>query len=234
LALLRDYLLKGGFPEPIDYSDMDRRRVHQDYVSVTILRDILERHEVNNEHLVRYLIKFSLTNTGKLVTFNKLFHDLQSQGYKIGKATIYEYFGYITDCYLCALVPLYSESRRKQESNPRKVYAVDTGLARSHMIGVTHNLGRLFETLIYLDLRRHGLEEVYYYSTRSGKEVDFIAHGPDGRLHLIQACYDLQEAETMQREQSALREAEEELGIKGWLVTRENYLDFLHSIAPPS
>src|SRR5690606_11871924 len=116
-----------------------------------------------------------------------------------------------------------------QESNPRKIYAVDTGLARSHMIGVTHNLGRLFETLIYLDLRRHGLEEIYYYSTRSGKEVDFIAHGSDGRLHLIQACYDLQEAETIQREQSALREAEAELGIEGWLVTRENYLDFLNS-----
>lgn len=230
-ALLRDYLLKGGFPEPIDYSDMDRRRVHQDYVSVTILRDILERHEVKNEHLVRYLIKFALNNTGKLVTFNKLFRDLQSQGYKIGKTTIYEYFAYITDCYLCALVPLYSESRRKQESNPRKIYAVDTGLARSHMIGVTHNLGRLFETLIYLDLRRHGLEEIYYYSTRSGKEVDFIAHGSDGRLHLIQACYDLQEAETIQREQSALREAEAELGIEGWLVTRENYLDFLNRLA---
>ncbi|HSX38095.1 MAG TPA: ATP-binding protein [Chlamydiales bacterium] len=229
LALLRDYLLKGGFPEPIDYSEIDRRRVHQDYVSVTILRDILERHEVKNEHLVRYLIKFALGNTGKLITFNKLFHDLQSQGYKIGKSTIYEYFGYITDCYLIALIPLYSESRRKQESNPRKVYAVDTGLARSHMIGITQNLGRLFETLVYLDLRRHGCEEVYYYTTESGKEVDFIAHGFDGRLHLMQVCYDIQEKDTFQREQNALNEAEKELGVKGLIVTRENYLDFLAS-----
>lgn len=230
LALLRDYLLKGGFPESVSYSDIDRRRVHQDYVSVAILRDIVERQRIKSEQLVRYLIKFALVNTGKLVTFNKLYHDLQSQGYKIGKATVYEYFSYITDCYLAMLVPLYSESRRKQDSNPRKIYAVDTGLARSHMIGITHNLGRLFETLVYLDLRRHGCEEVYYYQTRSGKEIDFVAHGRNGRLHLIQACYDTQETGTLEREQSALKEAEAELGVQGLLVTRNNYLDFVASL----
>lgn len=227
---LRNYLLKGGFPEPIAYSEIDRRRVHQDYVSVTILRDILERHEVKNEHLIRYLIKFSLNNTGKLITFNKLFNNLQSQGYKVGKSTIYEYFDYIVDCYLASLIPLYSESRRKQESNPRKVYAVDSGLARSHMVGITNNLGRLFETLVYLDLRRHGFQEIYYYNTQSGKKVDFIAHSSDGQLHLIQVCYDALEVSTLRREQEALHEAEKETGVKGVLVTRENYLDFLHAL----
>jgi predicted AAA+ superfamily ATPase len=156
---------------------------------------------------------------------------LQSQGYKIGKATIYEYFEYITDCYLALLVPLYSESRRKQESNPRKIYAVDTGLARSHMIGITDNLGRLFETLIYLDLRRHGCEEIYYYNTESGKEIDFLTHAPNGKRLLIQACYDMQGKETIEREQRALHEAEAELGIKGYLVTRDTYPEFLATLS---
>lgn len=230
LYLFRDYLLKGGFPETVSYSDIDRRRVHQDYVSVVILKDILERHKIRNEHLVRYLIKFVLTNAGKLITFNKLFNDLQSRGYSISKSTIYEYFQYITDCYLVMFVSLYSESRRQQESNPRKVYAVDTGLARSHMIGITDNLGRLFENLIYLDLRRHGYEEIYYYQTRSGKEVDFITHGPNGRLHLIQVCYDMGNDETIKREEGGMLEAEEELGVKGTLVTKENYLNFLSEL----
>lgn len=230
LYLFRDYLLNGGFPETVSYSDIDRRRVHQDYVSVVILRDILERHEVRNKHLVRYLIKFSLTNAGKLITFNKLFNDLKSRGYSVSKSTIHEYFQYITDCYLVLFVSLYSESRRQQESNPRKVYAVDTGLARSHMIGITDNLGRLFENLIYLDLRRQGYEEIYYYKTRSGKEVDFITHGPNGRLHLIQVCYEMGDPETIKREEGALQEAEEELGIKGTLVTKENYLNFLSEL----
>lgn len=169
-------------------------------------------------------------NTGKLITFNKLFNDLQSQGYKIGKATIYEYFTYITDCYLASLVPIYSESRRKQESNPRKVYAVDTGLARSNMVGLTNNLGRLFETLVYLDLRRYGCEEVHYYQTQSGKEVDFITYSPAGKMHLIQVCYDMEETETRKRKESALHEAEKELGEKGMLVTKDNYLEFLDAL----
>ncbi len=167
-----------------------------------------------------------MTNVGKLVSFNKLFNELKSQGHSLGKNTIYEYFDYITDCFLAFLVPIYSESRRKQESNPRKIYAVDMGLARSHMIGITDNLGRLFENLIYLDLRRQGCEEIYYYVTSSGKEVDFIAPSPNSRLRLIQVCYDMNDPATAARELSALQEAEAELGVQGTLVTRDNYLAF--------
>lgn len=223
---LSKYLLIGGFPETINYNDLDRRRVHQDYISVVILRDIIERYEVKNEDVLRYLIKFLLSNISKPFTINKLYKDLKSQGRSLGKNTLYEYLGYISDCYLAFSIPLYTESLRKQESNPRKIYAVDTGLASSHMLGNSKNMGRLFENLIYLDFRRHGFE-VSYYTTKSGNEVDFIARSQEGRRLIVQVCYNMQDAATKEREETALKEAETELGESGMIVTPENYVNFL-------
>ena len=229
LYLLNEYILNGGFAETVDYSELHRRRVHEDYVSVAILRDIMERHDVKNEHLLRYLIKFVLSNVSKPISLYKVFNDLKSQGRSVGKNTLYEYFDYISDCYLAFLVPLYTESIRKQESNPRKVYAVDTGIAASHMIGARNNMGRLFENLIYLDLRRHGYT-VHYYITDSGREVDFVAIALDGTLQLVQACFDMSDKETKEREVAALREAEKEFNIRGLIVSPSNYKEFISSL----
>jgi hypothetical protein len=224
-----EYLLSGGFPETVNYTEIDQKRVHQDYVSVAILKDIIERHKIKNERLLRYLIKFMLTNVAKPISFNKLFNDLKSQGQNLGKNTLYEYFDHISDCYLSFLVPLYTESTRKQESNPRKAYAIDTGLSRSHMIGISENMGRLFENLIYLDFRRHNYD-ICYYSTKAGREVDFVARSLEGESRVVQVCLDAQDPETHEREVSALSQAESELGIPGTLVTRNNYLSFLSNL----
>src|SRR5262249_30132921 len=171
LALLNRYLITGGFPETVGYSDIQRTRVHEDYVSVAILRDIMERHEIKNESVMRYLIKFLNSNVSRPISLNRLFNDLKTQGRSVGKNTLYQYFDHISDCYLSFLIPLFTDSARKQESNPRKGYCIDTGLARSHMLAVGENMGKLFENLLYLDLRRKGYT-IHYYLTQSGKEVD--------------------------------------------------------------
>lgn len=226
LAFINRYLLTGGFPETIEYTELHRKRVHEDYVSVAILRDIMERHDIKNEHLLRYLIKFLLSNISRPISLHKLFNDLKSQGRSLGKNTLYQYVGHISDCYLAFLIPLFTDSARKQESNPRKAYAVDTGLARSHLLGVGENMGKLFENLLYLDLRRSG-HSINYYLTKSGKEVDFVARSIDGKTRLIQACFDMSDPSTFEREISALKEAESELQIPGTIVTRNNYQEFL-------
>lgn len=229
LALLSRYLMAGGFPETIGYTELHRTRVHEDYVSVAILRDILERHDIKNENVLRSLIKFLISNVSRPISLNKLFNDLKSQGRSLGKNTLYQYFEHISDCYLSFLIPIFSDSARKQESNPRKAYCIDTGLARSHLLTVGENIGKLFENLLYLDLKRHG-HTVSYYLTESGKEVDFIARSMNGKTQMIQACFDMSDPVTRERETSALLEAEKELKIPGTIVTPETYLGFLADI----
>ncbi len=226
---LLDFINQGGMPETLSLTPLDRRRIHQDYVQVVILRDIIERYKIKNEELIHTFIRLLLTYSSCNLSFHKLYLDFKSQGRKIGKNTLYQYMDYIQDCYLAFTTSIYTRSIRKQYSNPKKVYLVDTGIARSYQIVTKGNLGQLFENRVYLDLRRHQYE-VFYYQTKTGKEVDFLAISPNGNTYLIQVCWDISSSDTKNRELSALAEAKKEHKAKGLLVTPNSYLDFLRDL----
>ncbi|MDF3055482.1 MAG: putative ATPase, partial [Gammaproteobacteria bacterium] len=213
------------------YSNTENRRyILQNYLNSVVLRDIVERYKVTNITLVRYIVKFLLKNVGCGFSANTLFNDVKSQGIAVSKTTIHDYLGHIEDAYLAFTVPLYSESLRKTHSNPRKIYAVDTGLVNACTFGFSENIGHQFENLIYLDLRR-AKHEIYYYLTTTRKEVDFLTQDPHGKRHLFQVCWDMRNAETQERELSALHEAERELKIKGECITPATYFtSFLPTI----
>ena len=202
---------------------MDRTRILQDYVSLVIFRDIVERHNITNLSLVRYMIKALIKNVGCGFSVNKLFNDLKSQGFAVSKTTIHDYLEYIEDAYLTFTVPLYAESIRKTQTNLRKLYAIDTGLVNAYSMSLSKNLGHYFENLIYLDLKRTG-NEIYYYLTKNRREVDFFTRDTEGVPHLYQICWNTDDPQTLKRELTALQEAEDELGIKGELITPDTYL----------
>lgn len=220
---LIEYLMHGGFPEAIHLELPDRNGLLQDYVNVVIFRDIIERYGITNITLIKYMIKTMLKNVGTNFAVNKFYNGLKSQGFSVSKTTIYDYLNYIEDAYLAFTVPLYSESIRKVHSNPRKIYAIDTGLINAYTLSLSKNYGHLFENLFYLDLRRKG-HEIYYYLTNERYEIDFMTKDKSGNLHLYQVAWDSSNPETMERETRALRIAEKELGIKGEIITPAIYL----------
>ncbi len=147
----------------------------------------------------------------------------QSGSFVVSKTTLHEYLGYIEDADLVFSIPLYAESLRKVQTNPRKIYAIDTGLVNAYTMGFAKNLGHQFENLVYLDLRRRG-HTIHYYLTKTRREVDFVTLDPQGNWHLYQVCWAMEDAETREREEAALKEAEAELGIKGEIITPASYL----------
>ena len=117
---------------------------------------------------------------------------------------------------------------RVVQTNPKKVYAVDTGLINAFSL-TQSDFGHLFENLIFLALRMSNYK-IYYYVTKSGYEVDFLTSDIFGKKTLYQVCYSLNDKKTAEREKRALSDAENELHIKGEIITRLNYLEFLASI----
>jgi uncharacterized protein len=220
---LTDYLLSGGFPELVDTEPMTRIRILQDYVNVVLFRDVVERHGISNIPLAKYLVRTLLRGAGKLMSINKLHRDLKSQGMKVSKNTLYEYIDHFEDAYLCFRVPLWSDSLRKTQVNPQKVYAIDTGVAAAFNADFSQNLGHMFENLVYLDLRRRGYE-VYYYQTGDRREVDFLTKDLQGKTQLFQVCLSTKDAKTAQREQRALEQAQKELGATGKIITLDSYI----------
>jgi predicted AAA+ superfamily ATPase len=211
------YLTVGGFPEVQD-DDEHRQRILQGYLDATILRDIVERHALTNAPLLRAIVRRLLRSAGSKTSVNALAQDLKSLGMVFGRASVYELLEHIQDAYLVFLLPLHAQSERRRQVNPRKVYAIDHGLVRACVGRRSEDFGHHLENLVYLELRRRG-EVAGYHLTASGREVDFVT-GPLGEPHLIQACANLGDASTRERELGALAEAMDELDCeRGTVVT---------------
>lgn len=224
---LEEYLTTGGFPAVQKLHTNERRTVLQSYVDSVVFRDIIERHGITNTALIKYLIKALLKNSAAPFSVNKFYKDIKSQGHAVGKDTLYDYMNYLEDAFLVFSVPLFTESHRKREINPKKIYAIDTGLVSANLL-TTDNLGPLFENLIYLDLRRCGYT-VYYYKTANDYEIDFVAKHPNGSHELLQVAWDLSAPGVLEQEERALKEAEKELGIPGRLIDPDTYLRQLYT-----
>ena len=157
---------------------------------------------------------------------SRLHGALVSQGLRVGKATLLAYLDHLVDAFLVFLLPLRTRSARQRAVNPRKVYAVDTGLARAMHRAGARDQGALLENAVYLELRRRygRLSEAAlgWVKTRSGREVDFAVDDPvtGGPPTLIQVCWSMSERATLERELVALREAMAETGCtSGTVVT---------------
>lgn len=219
-AAFKDYLRVGGFPDVQGLAEVERIQTLQDYVQLVLLRDIIDRHEVRNVHAVRFFALALLQSSGSLTSVNRLANDLKSRGIAVGKDTLYDLLDYFTDAFLLFTVPVFDRSLRVREANPRKVYAVDPGLAFAVSPAGVSNLGARLENCVYLELRRRlrGTRDgaISYYSTAAGNEVDFIVGDPgtDQTSQLVQVCADISRADTREREVQALEDAMRETGLR--------------------
>lgn len=66
-------------------------------------------------------------------------------------------------------MPVRSRSEAVRRVNPAKVYVVDTGLLDAESLVMTGDRGALLENLVFLHLRRAGLNPAYHV-TRTGGE----------------------------------------------------------------
>ncbi|MHB1948895.1 MAG: ATP-binding protein [Gammaproteobacteria bacterium] len=217
------FLTIGGFPAVQGSSETIHREMLQNYVETVIFRDVVERHGVTNIALLRYLTNTLLKNFATLFSTNKFFNDIKSQGHQVAKDTIYNYIDYLEDAYLIATVPIWTESLRRAQVAPKKIYGVDNGLIKANIFSQVDNLGRLLENQVYLDLRREN-KKIFYYQTKSGFEIDFLTQTLTGELELIQVAWDLNDPVTREREERALQEAMDELNISGRIIDKEVYL----------
>lgn len=220
---LLHFLETGGFPMVLNAKPLIQKIIQKEYFDLIIYKDVIERFEIQNISALNYIANFGLRNYGRLFSGMKLYNDLKSQGFSISKDKLFDYLDHLNEAYLLFYVPIYTESVRKRNSNPKKIFSIDTGLARSFEFNSEQDLGRKFENLIFLDLLRQQYE-VFYFITKDGNEVDFVIKKEGKKTQLLQVCWNVSDLKTLDREQKALSLAQKELGLKGQLVTPDEYL----------
>ncbi len=215
-----DYWVTGGFPEVIGLSENLRIKTHQEYFQAVLFRDLVERHDIAHPKAVSDLAHWLVDNTASLYSINRLTGYLQSLGHHAPRTAVSDYLEWFEDAYFLFTVQVFDASLARRNTNPKKIYCIDHALVTSVSSGMLINSGHLLENLVFTALRRSH-PDVYYYKTKTGKEVDFIVPLRGRSRLLVQVCESLAEPQTRNRETTALSEAMAELGAKtGMIVTR--------------
>lgn len=213
---LSRYLMEGGFPE---YLGTLRIEVLQTLFQDIVMRDIAVRHGIRNPQVLMDIALHLLSNVGKETTFNKL-----ARSFGVGSVnSVSDYMKWLQDSYLIQLVPMLSSSARQQAINPKKVYAIDTGMAVANSLSMSEDRGRLLENAVYLHLR-HQQHTVFYFKGKA--ECDFVVMHGNRYTQAIQVCDELH-TDNLDRELRGLAEAMSATGLnEGVIVTRSQWDTF--------
>lgn len=199
----KDFMEVGGFPE---YIKIGRIQILQQLLNDILSRDISVRNNIRNIKQLNELIIYLLSNTGKPFSLNGL-----QKTFQFGSVnTVKDFISYFEDSYLIYTIPRFSYSLKKQSTNPKKVYAIDTGMIKSNTTGFSEDKGRILENIIFLELRRK-YNSIYYLKEKN--ECDFVIYDRNKITQAIQVCFELN-AGNLQREINGCKEAMELFGLK--------------------
>lgn len=167
--------------------------------------------------MLKHLIKYTFSNIGTLLSVNKLFNEYKSLGYKLSKDTLYQYLSYLNDAFALFSMPIFRSSVREEQRHPRKIYAVDNGFKSLFTTSLSADLSKLYENLVYIQLRRNR-REIYYL--KQHQEVDFYSVNPTPLL--INVSVDISSQHTLDREIKGLLEGLHYTGLdNALLLTKE-------------
>lgn len=169
------YMIFGGYPaiitEPVVAEKINRLKEIRDSF---VKRDMLESG-VQNEAAFYNLFRILASQTGNLMNVNELASTL-----RIKNETVIHYCTVLQKCFHIVLVKPFYRNLRKELTKMPKVFFLDTGL-RNCMINNFQSLavrvdkGDLWENTVFRILAdKHEKEEIQYWRTTAGNEVDFV------------------------------------------------------------
>ncbi len=219
---LSRYMELGGFPEPLAYPELGRKYL-TDLYNAIIGKDIITRYNVRYPKMLKDLATYLISNYSREITYNKLKNIFNAKSVH----TMENYVSYIEEAYLVFQVYQFSFKTKLQMMSPKKIYAIDAGLANALSARHFDSTSRLMENVVAVELFRRkssGTSEIYYYKSKQQEEVDFVVVAESRKVaQLIQVCHSLNDEQTKKRETRALLKASQELKCKNLLVITWDY-----------
>jgi len=210
----RNYVKNGGFPEVLKHGDPEiLKKLFEDIV----YKDVAVRYKIRGAAALKDMALYMLSNVGKPMTYNSL-----KNSFNLGSThTAQNYAEYLSNAFLLMYLEMFSYSAKQRVRNPKKVYAIDTGIVNVMSAAFSGDFGRLFENIAFIELKRRG-SEIFYWKGNNGQEVDFVVKEKLKITKAIQVCYSLDNPGTKKREVSALLSCMKQFRLKsGTIITSE-------------
>lgn len=169
------YLIYGGYPAVvIERDEKEKKELLKDIRDSFVKRDILESG-IKNELLFYQLFRILAEQSGQLVNINELSNTLKTRS-----ETILNYLRIMQTCFHVETVKPFFSNVRKELTKMPKIYFLDLGLRNCLLMNfqsITTRMdrGELWENAVFRSLAdRYGSEEIRFWRTADGKEVDFV------------------------------------------------------------
>jgi len=188
-----EYFHFGGFPEVFE---VNAKRIWlNELYNKIFFSDLVVRNKIRNEAVLRMTVKRLAESVKQPTAYNRISNLVKSTGLNCQANTVMEYVEFMRDACLLFSLNNYA-SKFSERETIKKHYFVDNGLLN---IFLNDGETSLLENLCAIHLFQKYGEELYYYN--KNVEVDFYL--PEQHT-AIQACYNLSDLQTSEREINAL------------------------------
>ena len=194
LSQYNEYVTFGAFPELVEIKN--KRAFLSSIYQTVYLGDIITRNKITNDFAIRILLKKIAESITKPLSFTRLANIVKSAGTSLGKQTVINYVGYMSDSYLIFSLANYAAKLVEKETSP-KYYFMDTGLLGLMLLDCK---SAQLENLVAIELiRRYGQENVFYFE--NNVEINFYV--PNEELAIQVSLQVLDDIDTRERESRA-------------------------------
>jgi len=215
--LLKEYIKYGGFPRVVLTKESEKKLILEGYFRDILLKDVQKRFKIRETAKLENLAKYYLTNISTIQPHNQV-----KKIVNLSLDSMERFSYYFSIAGLFYFIPKFSYSHKEQILNPKKVYAVDTGLRNMVSFRFSQDLGKLAENLVLVELKRRGYE-IFYWKSPKQKEVDFVIKKEIKPEQLIQVCVNVDDEKTKKRETRALIECSDYTKCDNLLIITEDY-----------
>ena len=162
--------------------------INRGIFNTVIVKDIVARTKSKDVELLEKLVRYVISNTGSIVSYNKISGFLSSQGKgesvkkTIKSSTIASYLEVLEKAYIVYKVNRFDIKGKEQLKTLSKYYVTDTGI-RNMLMGYSDNddMGHVLETVVYFELLRRGYQ--VFIGKWYDSEVDFLAIRQNSRKY---------------------------------------------------
>ena len=196
--LLLDIFEWGTLPQRFMFDNKESRENYiRDVYDSILLKDVVDRLGITDITSFNRILQYVLETETREFSATNVLDYLEKNNNKVATDTLYKYLDALCSTFIVNRVYRYDINGKSVLKSLNKFYATDLGVKKIKTNSKEVNYSQAFENMIYNELINKGYE-VYIGKIFKG-EIDFIA-SKDKSIKYIQACYDLSNEETRNRE----------------------------------
>ena len=188
--VLFDYVVAGGFPEPLQRTDSKRQRAwYANYLKIMVQKDITDFAKVHYAEEIPLLLQKAANHTANLFNVAEI-----NRGLSFDVKTTKRYLELLKQLFLIETLPPWFSNRNKRLVKTPKIHIADTGLLcsllktnKAQLMKNRTSMGPILETFVYGELRKQADwydEELafFHYRDKDQYEVDVVIQNEAGSL----------------------------------------------------